>query len=694
MRATALTCLLAASALSASAAEPPRALPASALESARDAALRDLVARHGEGQRARIALGLKQTADFWRAEDGDAKAYGAFVREHFTPSGPALDQLYGRLAFVLESVYGHMAEIGRDLRWGADIQQGPLLSVDPLTAGYEPSAHLEDDFFANKLAFAVLLNFPVTSLEQRLKEGGTWTRRQWAETRLAERFTSRVTASVRLEQAQAYSDAGGYVSGYNFWMHHLLDAKGRRLFPEGMCLLSHWNLRDEIKGQYANGKDGLERQRLIQELMTRVVRQEVPAVVIDNPLVDWSPYAPAMVAATPVKDSPRALPENGKVDAAPEPDTRYAKILENFRTARLEDPYSPAAPTFLLRRFEGERQMPEARVKAILESVCRSPLVKEVAKVIEARLKRKLEPFDLWFAGFKPGAQLDERKLDAQVRAKYPNAAAFEKDLPNIIEGIGFARDKAEWLAARIAVDPARGSGHAMGAVRRGDKARLRTRVGDGGMDYKGFNIAVHELGHNVEQTFSLDGMDHWMLSGVPNNAFTEAMAFTFQARDLRLLGQPGPDAQAKAEKVLHEFWQTLEICSVALVEMEAWRWLYAKPNATPAQFKEALVGFAKTEWQRTYGPVMATQDSLLLGIYSHMVNERLYLADYPLGHLIAFQIDRYLEKTRSLGAEVERMCRLGRLTPDAWMTQATGQPVGAEALLEATADALKHVKR
>ena len=52
-------------------------------------------------------------------------------------------------------------------------------------------------------------------------------------------------------------------------------------------------------------------------------------------------------------------------------------------------------------------------------------------------------------------------------------------------------------------------------------------------MDYKGYNIAVHELGHNVEQTFSLNYVDHTLLAGVPNTAFTEAMAFVFQERDL-----------------------------------------------------------------------------------------------------------------------------------------------------------------
>ena len=38
-------------------------------------------------------------------------------------------------------------------------------------------------------------------------------------------------------------------------------------------------------------------------------------------------------------------------------------------------------------------------------------------------------------------------------------------------------------------------------------------------------------------------------------------------------------------------------------------------------------------------------------------------------------------------------MTRLGRLTPDLWMQQATGRPVGPEAMLEAAAKALKAVR-
>ena len=100
-------------------------------------------------------------------------------------------------------------------------------------------------------------------------------------------------------------------------------------------------------------------------------------------------------------------------------------------------------------------------------------------------------------------------------------------------------------------------------------------------MNYKGFNIAVHEMGHNVEQTLSLNNIDYTLLEGVPNTAFTEALAFVFQNRDLELLGLEKPDAQSHALKTLNDFWGTYEIAGVALVDMAVWHWMYDHPNAT-----------------------------------------------------------------------------------------------------------------
>jgi hypothetical protein len=652
----------------------------------------ELVAKYGEGQRARIERGLKQATNFWRAEDGDRAVFEDFMRTNFAGDQATLDALFERFEHNLEQIDGHMQEIGREFRQQSDLDIGPILPFDDVFAGYDPSAHVTDDFFQNKLAFIVLLNFPLTTLEQRLAEGEKWSRRQWAEARLAQRFSKRVPAEVNLAIAQASAEAGRYIAEYNIWMHHLVDEGGNRLFPPKLRLLSHWNLRDEIKADYSDSKTGPAKQRMIQQVMERIVTQTIPAIVVNNPNVDWNPFTNEVKPAAVKDDDAVAQTSTAQPTNAPEPNTRYAKLLLTFQASRKADPYSPTAPTLIARRFDENREIPEARVRRMFEQVLSSPLVPQVAHLIEARLGRSLEPFDIWYNGFRPRGAYTEAQLDEIVSKKYPTADAYKKEIPNLLTQLGFTKERAQYLSDNIVVDPARGSGHAMGASMREAKAHLRTRVERAGMNYKGFNIAVHEMGHNVEQTFSLNHIDYYTLAGVPNTAFTEALAFVFQGHDLELLGLAKRDAKSRALKTLDDFWGAYEIAGVALVDMAVWHWMYEHPSATPAQLKEATIQISKETWNKYYAPIFKKRDMVLLGIYSHMIDSFLYLPDYPIGHMIAFQIEEQMDKSGTLGSEFERMATTGNVIPDLWMKKATGAPVSPEALLTATSRALKDI--
>lgn len=654
----------------------------------------DLAVHYGEAQRPRLQRGMEQVAGFWRAEDGDAATFEAFVRTHFAGDQATLDAMFGRYEYLLEQVGGHMNKMLLELRRQADLDLGPILPFDEVFSAYDPAAHLSDDFFANKAAFIVLLNFPLSTLDQRIAEGDGWTRRQWAETRLAQRFGRRIPAPVNQAIAAAQAEADQYIAEYNIWMHHLVNSKGDRLFPAKLRLLSHWNLRDEIKACYslADATTALAKQRMIQQVMERIVTQTIPAAVVDNPHVDWDPFANTVAAAT-VNDGDGPAPAGLKPSVAPEPDTRYRVLLSTFLASTQADPYSPTAPTLIARQFNENRELPEARVEAMLKQVLTSPLVPRVAGLIRKRLGRPLEPFDVWYNGFKARGSYTEAQLDEIVGKKYPTAQAFENDLPNILMKLGFSKEKAAYLSQNIVVDPARGSGHAWGAQMRSEKAHLRTRVGAAGMNYKGFNIAVHELGHNVEQVFSLKDVDHTLLAGVPNTAFTEALAFVFQGHDLELLGLAKPDAMSEAQNTLNDFWGTYEIAGVALVDMAVWHWMYDHPAATPAELKDATLRIARDIWNTYYAPVFGKKDVVLPGIYSHMIHSFLYLPDYPIGHLIAHQIEEQMKKTGTLGTEFERMAKTGSVAPDLWMKKATGAPVGAEALLAAAERSLKELE-
>lgn len=639
-----------------------------------------LLSRLGSGHEARIRRGVQQAAQRWWPEDGDAQAFSDFCEAHFVADDGELAATFQRLQETFESIYGHIHEVRRDLTWPIDVDTGPLTAADRLFAELDLGAHVEEDLFQTKVAFLALLNFPLHTLAERLAEGPAWDRETWARSRMMDRFAARVPAAVQQEMTRVSTGVEQYISGYNLRLDRIVDRNGERPFAEGLRLISHWGLRDELASYYADtGPAGLARQRLILGIMERIVRQEVPAAVIDNPDLLWNPEAGTVQTL-----------EGGDAGdlAAREPDTRYASLLEIFHSVRKADPYSPSEPTFIARRFERDRQIPEPEVEALLVSVLTSPEVAELGRLIESRLGRPLEAFDIWYPGFKSRGDFQEAELDVAVRARYPDLDAFAAGLPDLLAHLGFTPERSRWLADRMEVDPARGAGHAVPAVRRQDKARLRTRVPRGGMDYKGYNVAMHELGHNVEQVFSLQGIDHWALAGVPNNACTEAFAFIFQHRDLEMLSLGSEGEEAQRAEALAILWNTYEIAGVSLVDMGVWNWMYRHPDATPAELREAVLAIARDVWNRYFAPVFGVRDSEILAIYSHMIVYGLYLPDYAIGHVLAFQIARKLREG-DFGAEVERITRLGLLTPDAWVRAAVGGPLSARALLDEAREAI-----
>jgi hypothetical protein len=58
------------------------------------------------------------------------------------------------------------------------------------------------------------------------------------------------------------------------------------------------------------------------------------------------------------------------------------------------------------------------------------------------------------------------------------------------------------------------------------------------------------------------------------------------------------------------------------------------------------------------------------------------------MGHLIEFQLEAHL-RGKPFATEISRIYKLGRLIPQAWMRQATGQEVQIEPMLDAVDTAL-----
>ena len=614
--------------------------------------------------------GVKQAEALWTVADGSQEEFEQLVQENLCASDSERVLLFESLSRIMENVSQSADMLTVELLRPTQLTNAAEPQTpDWIMSGYSPLAHFSDDMYANKLAFITAINFPHYSLEEKNTLGRNWSREEWAMARMGDVFTRRVPAAVNARLAQVMANSENYIADYNIYMGNLRTEDGRQLWPEDKILLSHWNLRDELKALYG-AEGGQEKQEMIYKVMQRIVDQTIPVQAINGSGFVWCPYSDE------IEES--------------EPYTRYEKILDIARAYFEEDKYCPSAPCAITRNFEEGVEIPAAELDSLFRALVGSEQVRQVASIIKSRLGRDLRPYDIWYDGFKARAALNEDELTAQTRTLYPDADAFAQDMPRLLEKMGFSPMKSKEIASHIAVEPARGSGHAWPCLGRKEDARLRTRIPASGMDYKGYNIAVHEFGHCVEQVLDMYFIDHYMLSGVPNTAYTEASAFLWQHRDLRLLPQSGIRHQASAvsgDEVFDQFWSMYEIMGVSLVDMAMWKWIYAHPKATAKELCEATLQIAREVWNAYYEPVLGEKDCILLGVYSHMVNAPMYLPNYPLGHIVQYQLEEHLAQYKTqaeFADEYARIYRLGRLTPKEWMIQAVGEAPSIEPILRA----------
>ncbi len=634
-----------------------------------------------EGDFLLLEKGVRHAARFWKSSDGTAQDFQQFCTENFATTATAKAELFGKIQRNLEILYGNYNVISLQLKEPLHLVGDELTEIDEQFGAFDPFAHFSDDMFSSKIAFAVLLNFPFFTLDEKNTLGKTWTRCEWAYARLGDVFASRVPAAINQQIALDATASENYISNYNIAMGSLRNEQGEQLFPDGMSLISHWGLRDELKSNYANADGrGLEKQRMIYAVMKHIVNQTIPEKVINNAEYHWFPIS-------------NNVTQNGaQCQLTAEPDTRYRMLYNNCRSLMAADEFCPTYPTYLQRAFDLAMEVSDEEIEAMFTEFIASAQIKKVAALISQRLGRALEPFDIWYDGFKSRSTLNEEDLSVRTRALYPTTKAFEEQMPDLLQQLGFAKDSAQKICDKITVDASRGAGHAWGALMRSDKAHLRTRVADNGMDYKGYNIAIHEFGHNVEQTISLNYVDNYIMNGVPSTAFTEALAFVFQVRDLELLGIDNKNAAKDALLALDICWGCYEIMGVSLVDLYTWRWLYEHPNATVEQLKANVLHNARTVWNRYYAPLLGEEDSPILAIYSHMIELPLYLPNYPYGHLVQFQLEKQLQG-KNIGDEILRIYPTGRLTPNLWMQNAVGSHVSAQPMLEAAEQAVKVMK-
>lgn len=627
--------------------------------------IQQLVKLHGARNRKDIERGVKAAHRVWNVKKHGEAKFEAFCLEQYVPPGKARNQLLERLDEFHNSIAGNMGMSVKVARAGQDIADRPLTPAETVLASFSPDIHLSEDYRDANIAALAQLNFGTD--DRRPPRN----RPAWAARRMGDLGRTVVPAPLLASMTEAQSRVDRFISSYNLHLDRIDFGDRRVKFPRGTKLISHWGLRDFMMEQ--NGQpDALVKQRAILGIMERVVDGEIPAEILDNPEASWS------LPDRKVKVGSKSLPARGHGAL------RWQQFREVWKQIRKIDPYRRTG-NLIDEKFEIEREVSEKKIVKILTDILSSPHAVRVANFISDQLGRPLEPFDIYYRDFvKEG--VGKKPLRFDIRKRYPTAQALQDAIPDILVKMGWKRPRARWIGSKIRVDNGRSAGHAWSPRCPEDLQLLRVRVDPGGCSEMSFETFMHELGHCVEGVLSSYELDYKCLWSVPNTSFTEGFAFTFQDRTDELLGrgkQPVSDRQ-----IIQRFWQPFEIGGSALTEIRFFHWLYENPSATAAQMQKAIRRIGDELWEEFYARIFGPKSHGLMSIYSHMLWGDFYLAEYPLGYVIAYQIQKHLEK-RKLPEEMERMCAQGSIYPESWMKAAVGSEISVKPLLDDTRKAL-----
>ncbi|NCB08135.1 MAG: hypothetical protein EOM73_08235, partial [Bacteroidia bacterium] len=190
-----------------------------------------------EADRQNMGKGVRHAASLWRASDGAPEEFVTFCANNYIGDATEKQAVFNKISGYFESLFGHFNKISLDLRKNVDLQTGQLYPVDQMFAAYSAEAHLNNDFYGNKIAFLVALNFPFYSTEEKNELGKQWSNLEWGYARMGDIFSSRVPSELIQNSAKVSAESEAYIAEYNIYMGHLLGINGETLFPEDMVLL-------------------------------------------------------------------------------------------------------------------------------------------------------------------------------------------------------------------------------------------------------------------------------------------------------------------------------------------------------------------------------------------------------------------------------------------------------------------------
>jgi hypothetical protein len=647
-------------------------IPDTALASARDS----LLAIHGEGMEDLIYRGTGMVASLWHESDGSVADFVEFCTANFM-SESEREQNLELVIENLKILQGYSSIIRSRFTEYSSFTDRDEMPPDRFFRDAIPST----DPWKSKLAFFLQLNYPNINPKEVIEQGAMWDRQTWAKARIGDWYAFRRPDDFQVPYREEASRFNRHISAYFLRMGQLISDGKPSPFPVDFLLNCHHGLRDNIKEDYTR-ENGFERQWLTGQVIERIVKGDIPAEFLADENTWWDPVRQELYRMEQGNLQPVAF--------TPEGLKRYEGFNWSVRNRQAEDQLYDDGSSALERTFR-RSQLSLEQVEDMLRAMLGSPEFKQAGELVSQELGRPLQPFDIWYSGFQAQSRYPANTLDSIVRARYQKPKDLQRDLPTIFRRLGFSENEADWLGNSIEIRPVISGGYSNRPPLPGYPASFTAAFPENGLDYKGFRIAMHELGHVTEMLYSMREADYSILEGVPTGAITEGMAEYLAYRNITALGlDEGSPEEVRHLQALASFWYNVDMGGQALAEIETWKWMTANPDAGPEQVREAMLEISSSVWNEYFAPVFGIRDQHILSIYNHMITGSLYLFNYFVGNVVMFQLYEGFQN-EALEIGLARACAEGNTLPDLWMNRAVGENISIQPLLKATGTAVEY---
>ncbi|MCB0328628.1 MAG: hypothetical protein KDD70_03160 [Bdellovibrionales bacterium] len=589
--------------------------------------------------------GVEQVSLYWMRSDGTQEQRQQFCEDYYCRDAQSQREHFSRISKRLHEARAAFLKLERAYRLPLETSHAEFLAIDRLFAGYRLGVHLVEDLYVSKVAFAVLLNFPLFSLEEKLKFGSGWSSEEWARCRLAD------MVSVRIPRALLQSRLHQAVRAEEFVESLTVSGK---LFSEDDGspvatgkLRAHWDLRDQIIRGFRIGRGRATQAQLFTALELFAIGD--------------LPHKSAKELLRKAENSPKGSHQATLTK-------RYKPLERVLRAEHIMAEHTLPAVSMLEREFEFRQEISISRLEKIALDILESPLCFRVADALSRRIGRSLEPYDLWNTAFRQRPALSA----LAPRITNRDVMSFGDNIEGLLTNLSFDDELARTLASKIVLQQGRADAHAVPGG--GDPSKMYLRLPkteDGTLTQQMSYDLLHELGHCVEYLISQDSVEYEPLRGSPNTSISEAFAFQFEQRALvALLG----DSQELSYSIspLASFWECYESAGVALLELEVYRSIPRERAPSAELLGELFTVKAQEIWNKYYAPILGRENSPILACYTHLLYTPLYVPHYLIGQLLSFLIDSHLEG-KDFGHELERMSSIGKLPFLIWVQKAIG---------------------